>query len=339
MRNLACLLALLLLGATPVEEAELALGQLRDEMAEITADVEEAWADVERTREELRALHRTEKELELEIATTSAAVRDYAVFAYKHLGGTDIELRQFFAEGSTLEHVTSLTVVQRHLRLKYERASASRNALERTRHRLELTRDEHEIHREELSEQGALLEERLALAESALTQARENERLEAERRERLAREREEARAAQASQATQQAPSGSPYACPLDRRVVSFANSWGAPRSGGRSHQGIDIFGPYGTPVYAFTSGVVAHQYNALGGISLVIRGDNGNSYYYAHLSGYSTAAGARVATGQQIGANGNSGNAASTPPHVHFEKWPGGGAAVNPYTELAAACF
>jgi murein DD-endopeptidase MepM/ murein hydrolase activator NlpD len=125
-------------------------------------------------------------------------------------------------------------------------------------------------------------------------------------------------------------------------VFHFRDTWGAPRSGGRRHQGTDVFAPYGTPVYAFTDGVIQrHANSALGGISIYLRGDDGHVYFYAHLSSIdpSASVGTRVTRGQQVGRNGSTGTAPRNAPHVHFEVHPGGGSAINPYPWLAAACF
>ena len=129
------------------------------------------------------------------------------------------------------------------------------------------------------------------------------------------------------------------ACPVGS-PRSYSDTFGAPRSGGRSHMGTDILAPSGTPSYAYESGTIDRMsYNSLGGITLYMTGDSGNYYYYAHLSGYasSAAAGKRVVAGELIAYVGDSGNAAGIP-HVHFEVMPGGGSGVNPYPYVLRAC-
>lgn len=115
------------------------------------------------------------------------------------------------------------------------------------------------------------------------------------------------------------------------------DTWGATRSGGRHHEGIDIMADEGTPVRAVMSGeVVKGFHNDLGGVVVRVEGDDGNFYYYAHLKEGSVdglTVGQRVEVGQQIGEVGDTGNAKGTPFHLHFGM-KAGGQWVNPYDEL-----
>ncbi|HUH06806.1 MAG TPA: M23 family metallopeptidase, partial [Egibacteraceae bacterium] len=132
-----------------------------------------------------------------------------------------------------------------------------------------------------------------------------------------------------------------YSCPL-AHPFSFRDTWGAPRSGGRRHKGVDMFAPMGADAYAITDGVIArHSTSRLGGLGLYLAGDDGNVYYYAHLQEIlpTYRPGARVESGERIARNGDSGNAYGGAPHIHMEVRPGGGPNVNPYPFTAAACF
>ncbi|HSK95601.1 MAG TPA: M23 family metallopeptidase, partial [Euzebyales bacterium] len=129
-------------------------------------------------------------------------------------------------------------------------------------------------------------------------------------------------------------------CPVDQ-PRSYTDTWGAPRSGGRAHLGVDILAPIGTPLRAYESGTITRMNNSsLGGISLYMVGDgSSNQYYYTHLSGYvsGVSVGDNVKAGQHIGFVGDTGNAAGIP-HLHWEVRPGGGANVNPYPYAHTAC-
>lgn len=120
----------------------------------------------------------------------------------------------------------------------------------------------------------------------------------------------------------------------------FIDTWGAARSGGRRHEGVDIIGASGLNIYAVVSGTITRVYNdrpgTLTGNGLRLTAPNGDYYFYAHLSGFAEgiAVGTEVEAGQVIGFNGSTGN--SSTPHLHFEVHPGGGAAINPYPIVKA---
>lgn len=123
---------------------------------------------------------------------------------------------------------------------------------------------------------------------------------------------------------------------------SYSDTWGAPRSGGRTHRGTDIMAPRGTPVVACVRGVITRVNRAdtgLGGRTITLRGRNGTVYFYAHLDGIVTAIGpgSQVEAGQVIGWVGDTGNSPPGAYHLHFEIRPGGGSAINPYPILRAA--
>jgi peptidoglycan LD-endopeptidase LytH len=135
------------------------------------------------------------------------------------------------------------------------------------------------------------------------------------------------------------PSGS-MVCPVNG-AVSFTDTWGAPRSGGRTHKGVDMLAARGTPLVAIESGTIKRMGNGgLGGITVYITGNSGDLYYYAHLDGWAAGltTGQSVTVGDLIGYVGNSGNARYTVTHLHFEYHPGGGSAVNPTPLVSSLC-
>jgi hypothetical protein len=154
----------------------------------------------------------------------------------------------------------------------------------------------------------------------------------------------------------QVDTGSPDdAYPLLFPVVgdnNWTDTWGAPRSGGRTHEGTDIFAEKGTPVVAAADGVISRI--AIGGRAgryIKITHDDGWSTFYMHLNNDTPgtddglldetvegmAVGVRVSAGDVIDFVGDSGNAEDTPPHVHFELHLPDDTPINPAPHLYTA--
>ena len=127
-------------------------------------------------------------------------------------------------------------------------------------------------------------------------------------------------------------------CPVEGAgKFDFSNSFGAPREGRRKHGGNDVFAKRGTPVVASVAGTLRGVTGGNVGIGYYLAGDDGVTYYGAHLARL-VAGDGRVERGEVIGAVGSSGNAVGTPPHLHFEVKPRNGAAVDPYRLLRKWC-
>jgi len=108
---------------------------------------------------------------------------------------------------------------------------------------------------------------------------------------------------------------------------AYADTYGAYRSdvSGKWHHGDDIFAPLGTPVVAVASGTINRVgWERAGGWRVWVRDDAGDEFYYAHLSGYTRndLHSKRVRAGEVIGFIGNTGDAFTTSPHLHFEIHP-----------------
>lgn len=129
---------------------------------------------------------------------------------------------------------------------------------------------------------------------------------------------------------------SPLQVPVEGVSPSdLSDTWGAARSGGRTHEGIDIFAPCGRPVLSATEGVVLSRgENALGGQVLRVFGPGGSRHYYAHLSRFADVRrGDHVHPGDTLAFVGNTGNASEAPCHLHYGIY-FGNAAHNPYSYL-----
>jgi murein DD-endopeptidase MepM/ murein hydrolase activator NlpD len=139
--------------------------------------------------------------------------------------------------------------------------------------------------------------------------------------------------------------------------VTFVDSFGAPRSGGRTHAGTDLMAPKMRKLYAVADGVVTylkHDTTGISGNMLTITADDGWKYTYIHLNndrpgtddganlygqafGPGIKRGVRVEAGQVVGYVGDSGNAESTGSHLHFEMHDPTGKLVNPYVALTGS--
>ena len=124
-------------------------------------------------------------------------------------------------------------------------------------------------------------------------------------------------------------------CPVPG--ATFVNDYGYVRPDGARHNGVDLFAPNGTAIFAPVGGTVEQFPNPSGGLAVQLYGRDGNRYYFAHLDDY--AEGGAVTAGDIVGYVGNTGEARYTSAHLHFEIHPGGGAeTINPFPSLVAAC-
>ena len=133
---------------------------------------------------------------------------------------------------------------------------------------------------------------------------------------------------------------------------SYVDTFGAPRSGGRTHQGTDIFADKGTPVVAAAGGtIIKATIGDLSGRYIAIKHIDGWLSYYLHLNNDTPETddglggawlpgiepGTIVEAGDLLDYVGDSGNAENTPPHLHFELRTPEGTAVNSYGHLLEA--
>lgn len=129
------------------------------------------------------------------------------------------------------------------------------------------------------------------------------------------------------------------AFPVAGKKSNIGDLWGASRDGGRrKHKGIDIYARKGTPIVAISDGIIETRGTfPVGGKVLWLKPDGEDwTAYYAHLDRWMVKEGQSVKKGQVIGTVGNTGNARSTPSHLHFgistnKGW------VNPYPYVKTA--
>lgn len=124
----------------------------------------------------------------------------------------------------------------------------------------------------------------------------------------------------------------PLAMPV-KSAFRYSSGFG-PRWG-RKHQGIDLAGPVGTPIFATGDGVVTFAGWQRGYGNLIkIEHELGTETRYAHLSKIRVKVGQKVSRNSRIGDMGNTGR--STGPHLHYEVRVNG-QAVNPMSFIKAA--
>ena len=121
---------------------------------------------------------------------------------------------------------------------------------------------------------------------------------------------------------------------------AWTDTWGAARYGPgpivRTHEGQDVFCKYGDPILAPEDGTMSYSDGGLGGITARVHTSSSSYWYLTHLSATNSKVyptGTAVQAGDIVGYCGNSGNAATTPPHVHFG-WYVNGVAQNPMRHL-----
>lgn len=313
----------------------------------------------ETTQQRLERATQERAALEQRLAETAVALEDLAVATEEHeaalvtLESDVVVLEQAAVQAEAALEELARDTFQRgpdpeHVLLQVLDAEGPQDVLERARVLGSLSRSDREAIEVGLAARATLTTRRAEL-EAGRAQLADEQVRTAELRAGLEADFAQARTSEAELATRaerqrrlDRPGQSGiYACPL-QLPYTFRDTWGAPRSGGRRHKGVDMFAPYGAPVFAITAGEISRLSNGgLGGLSVYLRGDDGNEYYYAHLAaieeGYGP--GRRVEAGELVASNGDSGNARGGAPHVHFQVAPGGGGPVNPYPYTAAACF
>jgi murein DD-endopeptidase MepM/ murein hydrolase activator NlpD len=324
----------------PLAEAEARVTAARRAANEAAAEYEEAQTKYWSLEEDIQHTKETVAATDADAQKIAAVAQERALEAYK--GGGDSEVDALFESENVLDALRRNELLDRvntDGNDAVDRLGAITEDLGVLQAELDNQLEDQQAIVDDLAQREESLRDALAAAERAEQQLRE--RLERERRAREA----EARIQRARQAASSGSSGSsgggsrivvtgPFTCPVPGS--SFGDSWGAPRSGGRRHQGVDMMAGYGTPIYAVVSGSMSFGTSGLGGNQIWLSGSDGNRYFYAHLQSYVGSAGA-VSAGQQIGKVGDTGNARGTP-HLHFEIHPGGGSAVNPYPTVRAAC-
>ena len=327
-----------------LEKAQAKKQEIQERLDELNKELETTRAAVDQAETELDRLQEQTASWQ-ESASAAERMRTRRIRESYMRGNGDPILGLLTAEDPTevIEQARFMAWMSSESREDFERAHATAVRTRSLADHTAAVAEELSDRKDELAEQQAETEK---LFDEAVQAEKDIEKLIA--KEKAAAARRAAAAARASRSNQNSSGGGSagaagtvsggVACPVGS-PRTYIDSWGAARSGGRSHKGTDILAPRGTPTPAYESGVISRlSSNSLGGISLYLRGDSGNVYYYTHLSGYAgVSVGQRVSAGQVIAYVGATGNARGIN-HLHFEVRPGGGGNVNPYPYVRRAC-
>lgn len=320
--------------ADEVDAAQARYDQVRKEAFEATARYEEAHATLERTREEIEATQRALADARKRISGLQEQLDERASAAYK-LGSTStwdvlLEAHDLSEFSDRLVYLDRIAQDDADLATRVGVISEELRRLETNLARLE---EEQRAATEQAQREHQTLQDKLAEAQEILEEA--EFKLEQEQAAALVAAGVGGGTGGSDAAGQIATvtGAGLQACPAPG--TSFGDTFGAPRSGGRSHAGVDMMGPYGAPVYAALPGSVSFSSSSLGGNQAYVHSAGGTYTFYAHLQSYAGSARA-VAAGELIGYIGDTGNATGTP-HLHFEYHPNG-SLVNPTPFVSAVC-
>ena len=311
-----------MVGLVPGAFAASKPADLRRQLAAVTAEVEHAEHEQEALAHRIRRLEATVRTTQQQTAAVRDRLGERARSTYTSGMGSDEVVLSIMTSGrptDTVERITLLGAVSADDDEVLELARSATRKLRIQREQLILARAEAAAAERRLVKRSKELDGLLARLAAA------------QRSERPTRASRDSGAARGVVTAGRACLVGP--------AHSFTDTYGESRGGGRAHEGVDVFAPYGSGVYAVESGTIKRAYtSSRGGKTIWLLGNSGTEYWYMHQSANSVSTGQSVTVGERIGSVGDSGNAQGRSPHVHFEVHPGGGGPINPTPFVRATC-
>lgn len=323
-----------------VDELKAQLNKINDEFSRAGAAFDKAFWALDETEKSIEdtAARISANEAELDEAQELLQGRIAAWYRSDDLGFLSFLLgaQDFTDLVNRMEYASRIALTDAEAIDRVEKLLAE---LREDRERLEEERAERSEQVDKLKAERDKLQKRLQDKRAEYDRV-QRELAEAARREEEARQRAAAASAAASRPAPSTASGAGAVAGPNGMVFPvagpnyYSDTWGASRAGGRRrHQGTDIMAATGTPVVATLSGSVTSRSGGTAGLYVVLRAENGWTFYYMHLDSIVVGSG-RVTAGQVIGTVGYTGNASASAPHLHYEIHPPGRGAVNPYPYL-----
>jgi murein DD-endopeptidase MepM/ murein hydrolase activator NlpD len=332
--------------ADDLDAARHRLDQARDDANTAAAAFSASDHKLEETRNEIATLQSTIAATKLHQAELRDVARRRAVYAYTHSGTNDLEA-MIDAESSAdavrrtqlLDHanqtdsevVKKLTVVNDQLKEQQDQLEQEQSDEQAVSDQLEVKLRALEAKQAEVEQAVSDLQGKLDLELASAAAAADAAHKAELEKERLALQAQQLTSAGGAGQIVPNPVPGPFQCPVSG--AAYSDDYGGPTG----HPGIDMFVPTGTAAVAVKAGTVRYVANeGAGGNTAYLAADDGNSYFYAHLSQF-VGEGRTVARGEIIGLTGMTGNASA--PHLHFEIRLGGdnGARTDPYPTLKSA--
>jgi septal ring factor EnvC (AmiA/AmiB activator) len=347
MRKASCVLSAVagLAMMLPATAEAASTGSIQKELDRVAAEYGKVETELAKTERKQQQLEKERQEADEIKRQKAEALRRRAGYMYKNGGFTSLmgQLLTSNSIGSFIRRMHFLAVLGSSDTELVDAVVVNQARADQIRSELAATEKRQQSLANRLASQREALEDRYAEVRRA-EEARRRAAQEQLRSRRIANESRR-KQLEATARGEPAPSRVSSAGRFSRFTLpvspsGFANTWGAPRSGGRRHQGTDVMAPCGARVVAVTDGQITRlMRHGNGGTMAYLRANNGDVFLYSHLQGYAPgiAPGKTVSAGEAIGSNGNTGNARGGPCHVHFEWHPGGGRPVNPYPLLASA--